>query len=73
MYVTEGLSRAILHAVCFVPARVLLRLLLRTHSFRNEVWFDENKNEAFQIKESLRVNVSGVALLAGVGKDAAGV
>lgn len=70
---TEGLSRAILHAVCFVSDRVLLRLLLRTHSFRNEVWFDQNRNEAFQLKESLRVYGSGVVLLAGVEKDAAGV
>lgn len=70
---TEGLSSTILHLVCFVPARALLRLLLRTHSFRNYVWFDQNQNETFQLKESLRVCGSGVVLLAGVEKDAVGV
>lgn len=28
---------------------------MRTHSLRNKVWFDQNTNKTFQLKESLRV------------------
>lgn len=45
IYVTEELLRVILLSVCLVPARALLRLSLRTHTFRNVVWFDQNQTK----------------------------
>lgn len=72
VYVTEELLRVILLSVCLVPARALLKLSLRAHTFRNVVWFDQKQNKTFQLKESLRVYGSVVAVLAGVKKDAVG-